>query len=135
MKKRLLKILPIILVVICAAVLLTACVDADVEVQKQKLEGKGYIVHDLLTSGYNTMDAETAYEFVLNTTEGAVYARVYVLYFASDSGAIDFERNYLEYSEEEFKDNNNDAAKTYYYTRIGKIFIHGDERGYKDALS
>lgn len=134
MKKRLLKILPIILVAICSVFILTACVDADVEVQKAKLESKGYFAHDLLTGGYNTMGAEAAYMFVLNSTDDVEMDRVYVLYFSSDSDAKAYERNFLDYALPTLQKYNPDVADEYYYIRIGKIYIHGTERGFEDAL-
>lgn len=138
MKKRLLKILPIILIAICSVFLLTACVDADVEVQKQKMVSKGYIAHDVTTSGgYNTMGAEAAYHFVINDTAGNAAESVYILYFSSDNDAVLFEENFLKYSYAQLLEKNPDAIddKGYQYARIGKVFIHGTDYAYDDAMS
>ena len=129
MKKKLFIILPVVFVLLCSVFLFTACVDADYGVQITKMNGLGYLEQQ--DAGTSNCTAE--YVFTRNTVSGREV--VYVLYFANEHHAVEHENHFLDKSLSMLKENNPDIAETYTYVRVGKIFLHGTEKGVADALS
>ena len=128
MTKKLLKIIPLVLAVVMCAFILSACVDADFEVQKEKMTEKGYYCNEITYEA----SASRAFNFSKMNPAGTAHETVTIIYYSTDSDAIVKGARFAGYSLGTLPP---ELAETYTYAIVGKIFIHGTQKAVEDALS
>lgn len=137
MTGRIKKVLPIILllvVTVFTAMMFTACVDADYNVQATKLQDEkyGYTVE---TVEY-TLKPGSVWRVTANKGTGIEAQYVRIIYFGTEDAAIDYYYDeFIAYSLPALEAERPDLAAKLTHERVGKIVLYGTADAVKDALA